>query len=156
MVNIRRTILLLSVFLMGHTVVTPEYKLTALAKPNSLRRGESGKVIISIELSRKAYIKPAPPLIIKCPQVEGVILPKEIFKSSEMNLPILQKKELSYIDIREGIEIPFTIEEKAKSGKRELSFELKFLICSESKGICAKAVEVVKVEIFVKRRAIKK
>lgn len=152
----RRTILLLSVFLMGHTVVTPEYKLTALAKPNYLKRGESGKVIISIELSRKAYIKPAPPLIIKCLQVEGVIFPKEIFKSAEMNLPILQKKELSYIDIREGIEIPFTIEEKAKSGKRELSFELKFLICSESKGICAKAVEVVKVEIFVKRRVIKK
>ncbi len=152
----KRIVLILSVFLMGQTVVTPDYKLTALAKPNYLRKGEAGKVVISIELSKRAYIKPAPPLIIKCLPVEGVIFPKEIFKSSEMNLPILQKKELSYIDIKEGIEIPFTIEEKAKSGKRELSFELKFLICSESKGICAKAVETVNVEIFVKRRAIKK
>jgi hypothetical protein len=152
----KRIVLILSVLLIGQAVVTPDYKLTALAKPNYLRRGEAGKVVISIELSKRAYIKPAPPLIIKCHPVEGVIFPKEIFKSSEMNLPILQKKELSYIDIKEGIEIPFTIEEKAKSGKRELSFELKFLICSESKGICAKAVETVNVEIFVKRRAIKK
>lgn len=141
---------------MGQTINTPGYKLSGVAKPYYLKRGESGKVIISVELMKRTYIKPAPPLIIRCIPVDGVIFPKEIFKSSEMNLPIHQKKDLSYIDLKEGIEIPFSIEKKAKAGKRELAFEVKFLICSESENICTKAMETVNVEIYVTRRAIKK
>ncbi len=152
----KKIILVLSLFLMGQAIITPDYKLSAVAKPNYLKRGEAGKIIISIELSKTSYVKPAPSLIIKCIPVEGIIFPKEIFKSSEMNLPILQKKEISYINLKEGIEIPFTVNEKAKAGKRGLSFELKFLVCSEYRDICAKAVETVNVEIFVTRGRIKK
>ncbi len=152
----KKIVLLLSFFLMGQGVINPDYKLSAVAKPNYLKKGEAGKIIIFIELSKGTYVKPAPPLIIKCIPVEGIIFPKEIFKSSEMNLPILQKKENSYLNLKEGIEIPFTVDEKAKSGKRELSFELKFLVCSEKKDICTKAVETVSAEIFVTRGRIKK
>lgn len=151
----KKLVLLLTIFLMGQTI-NPYYKINAIAKPNYLKRGESGKVIISIEISKRNYIKPAPPLIVKCLPVEGVIFPKEIFKSSEMSLPIFQRRELSYIETREGIEIPFTIDEKSKAGKKELSFEIKFLICSESSGICSKEIEKVSVEIFVLKRKVKK
>lgn len=152
--SMKKLILLLSIFITGQ-VITPNYKLSAVAKPYYLKRGESGKVIISLEPSKRNYIKPSPPLIVKCIPVEGVIFPKEIFKSSEMNLPILQKEEMSYIETKEGIEIPFTVDEKSKAGKKELSFELKFLICSEN-GICSKEIERVTVEIFVMKRKIKR
>jgi hypothetical protein len=151
----KRIILALSFLLMGQMIM-PDYKLSAVAKPNYLKRGESGKVVIFIDLQKRNYIKPAPPLIIKCFPGEGIVFPKEIFKSSELNIPILQRKDISYLDLREGIEIPFSVEQKARAGKRELTFEIKFLICSETKGICSKAVEKVYVEIFILRKTIKK
>ncbi|MGQ9618472.1 MAG: hypothetical protein ACUVUG_05865 [Candidatus Aminicenantia bacterium] len=152
----KKIVLILTIFLMGQIISISDYRINAVAKPYYLKRGETGKVLISIELLKDSYIKPAPPLIIKCFSSEGVSFPKEIFKSSELNLPIIQKNNISSLSIKEGIEIPFTIDTTAKKGKRELTFEIKFMICSESTGICSKAIEKITVKIYITRRILKK
>ncbi len=152
----KKFITIISISLICQITTLAEYKITATAKPYYLKKGESGKVLINIELFKGSYIKPAPPLIIRCLPLEGVSFPKEIFKSTEMNISINQKKDISLLDVKDGIEIPFMVDTKARRGIYELKFEIKFLVCSESNSICSKAVETVNVKIYVTRKSLKK
>ena len=113
-------------------------KIEASSIPKKLTGGKKGKVILNLTLEEGIFISPQPSFIIEFSPCEELIIPKGLSTESDLKIDILQENGEDYLDLKEAIEIPFTVRLMAKQGRHVLEGKIKYFACSKEEGWCLK------------------
>ncbi len=113
-------------------------KVECRINPLRLSRGEEGKVILKVSLNRGVVISPLPALTIEFSPGEELTFPKNFFTSSDLNIEVLEENGQEYLNLKKPIEIPFTVDLKAKRGIHVLKGKVKYFARSTSEEWCQK------------------
>jgi hypothetical protein len=130
-------------------------KIEASSSPKKLTGGQKGKVVLKLALEEGIFISPQPSFIIEFSPCEELIIPKSLSTESDFKLDILEENGKDYLDLREAIEIPFTVRLMAKQGRHLLEGKIKYFACSKEEGWCLKNTAKFSV-VFNVGRAISK
>ncbi|MFQ5721264.1 MAG: hypothetical protein ACE5GI_02070 [Candidatus Aminicenantales bacterium] len=131
-------------------------KVEAWITPKRLYRGQSGKVTLKIRVKKGLAVSPQPSFIIEFSPSQEVILPKNFFTASDLEIKTLEKNGEEYLDFKDPIEIPFTISLEAKRGNHLLEGKIKYFACSLQEAWCLKSSANFKASFYTRRTAIKK
>ena len=113
-------------------------RIEASLGPKRLSRGQKGKVVLKLTLEEGIFVSPEPSFIIEFSLCEELIIPKNLSNESDLETDILKENGEDHLDLREAIEIPFTVRLMAKRGKHLLEGKIKYFACSKEEGWCLK------------------
>lgn len=128
-------------FLLGGLVsseVDDLLRVTASISPMRLRRGEEGKVVLKLSVKAGIAISSQPSFTIEFEPSDELIFPKNFFSASDLEIEIKEKNGKEYLDLKEPIEIPFSVNMEAKRGNHKIGGKIKYFACSQSEGWCLK------------------
>jgi len=131
-------ILILSLSLFAFAEEEDLLKIEASSSPKKLSRGQKGKVVLNLTLEEGIFISPQPSFIIEFSPCAELIIPKNLSTESDLKIDILEENGEDYLDLREAIEIPFTVRLMAKQGRHLLEGKIKYFACSKEEGWCLK------------------
>ncbi len=131
-------------------------KVEAWIIPKRLYRGQSAKITLKIKVKEGLAVSTQPSFIIEFSPSEEVILPKNFFTASDLEIKTLEKKGQEYLDFKDPIEIPFTISLEAKRGNHVLEGKVKYFACSLEEDWCLKSSAEFKASFYTRQTAIKK
>jgi hypothetical protein len=126
-------------------------KIEASSSPRRLSRGQKGKIVLKLTLEEGIFISPEPSFIIEFSPCEELIIPKSLSTDSDLEIDILEENGEDYLDLREAIEIPFTVRLMAKQGNHLLEGKIKYFACSKEEGWCLKNTSKFSVAFYVRR-----
>ena len=124
--------------------------------PKRLSRGQEGKVVIKFTIKKGITIKPQPSFIIEFNPSEELIFPKNFFTASDLEIEILEEDGEGYLDLKDPIEIPFTVSLEAKRGSHTLEGKVKYFAFSKEEGWCLKSSLKFRASFYTRRTIIKK
>jgi len=125
-------------------------KIEASSSPKRLSRGQKGKIVIKLTVEEGIFISPEPSFIIEFTPCEELIIPKSLSTDSGLDIDILEENGEDHLDLREAIEIPFTVRLMAKQGNRLLEGKIKYFACSKEEGWCIKYTSKFSVAFYIK------
>jgi hypothetical protein len=131
-------ILIFSLSIFAFTEEEDLLKIEASSSPKKLAGGQKGKVVLNLSLEEGIFISPQPSFIIEFSPCEELIIPKVLSTESDLKIDILQENGEDHLDLREAIEIPFTVRLMAKQGRHLLEGKIKYFACSKEEGWCLK------------------
>jgi hypothetical protein len=138
----KRFILLLfvSFFLLGYVSSQVEDLLetSVSINPRRLRRGEEGKVILRFSVEKGIRISSQPSFTIELEPSDELIFPKNFFSASDLEIEIKEEDGKEYLDLKEPIDIPFSVNMDAKRGNHTIRGKVKYFACSQQEGWCLK------------------
>jgi hypothetical protein len=126
-------------------------KIEASSSPKRLSRGQKGKIVLKLTLEEGIFISPEPSFIIEFSPCEELIIPRSLSTDSDLEIDILEENGEDYLDLREAIEIPFTVRLMAKQGNHLLEGKIKYFACSKEEGWCLKNTSKFSVAFYVRR-----
>jgi len=113
-------------------------RIEASSSPEKLSRGQKGKIVLKLILEEGIFISPQPSFIIEFSPCEELIIHKSLSTESDLKIDILEENGEDYLDLKEAIEIPFTVRLMAKQGRHLLEGKIKYFACSKEEGWCLK------------------
>jgi hypothetical protein len=113
-------------------------RIEASLGPKRLSGGQKGKVVLKLTLEEGIFVSPEPSFIIEFSPCEELIIPKSLSTESDLEIDILKENGEDHLDLREVIEIPFTVRLMAKRGRHLLEGKIKYFACSKEEGWCLK------------------
>lgn len=131
-------------------------KIEASISPKRLSRGQEGKVIINLTLKDNITIIPQPSFIIEFSPSEELIFPKNFFTASDLEIEILEENGKEYLNLKDPIEIPFTVNLEAKRGDHTLEGKIKYFACSSKEGWCLKNTSKFLASFYTRSTIFKK
>lgn len=131
-------------------------KIEASVKPRSLYRGQEGKVVLHLEVPEGITINPQPSFIVELEETEELSFPKNFFTSSDLEMEIIEKNGKDYLNLKEPLEIPFTVKLDAQRGRHILEGKIKYFACSSKEKWCLKTNSQFKVSFYTRGSTIKK
>lgn len=131
-------------------------KVESSINPLRLSRGEEGKVILKISVSKGIAISPQPALTIEFSPGEELVFPKNFFTSSDLNIEVLEENGQEYLNLKKPVEIPFTVSPKAKRGIHILEGKVKYFARSKKEGWCLKRSSKFSATYYTRITIVKK
>jgi len=131
-------------------------KVEAWITPKRLYRGQEGKITLKIRAKENLAVTPQPSFIIEFNPSEEVVLPKNFFTASDLEIKTLEKNGEEYLDFKDPIEIPFTVSLEAKRGNHLLQGKIKYFACSLKEEWCLKSSAKFKASFYTRQTAIRK
>jgi len=124
--------------------------------PKRLSRGQEGKVVIKLTIKKGITIKPQPSFIIEFYPSEELVFPKNFFTASDLEIEILEEDGEEYLDLKDPIEIPFTVSLEAKRGSHVLEGKVKYFAFSKEEGWCLKSSSKFRASFYTRSTIVKK
>jgi len=114
-------------------------KIEAGIVPRRLSRGQEGKVILKVSLKKGIAISALPAFTIEVEGGGDLVFPKNFFTGTDLALARIEIDGKECLDLRMPIEIPFTVNAKAKRGVYILRGRVKYFAFDGPNGWCLKA-----------------
>lgn len=131
-------------------------KVEASVSPKRLNRGQEGKITLKILLEEGIAISSQPSFIIEFSPSEELIFPKNFFTASDLEIETIEEKEEESLNLKEPIEIPFTVSLEAKRGNHNLKGKIKYFACYEKERWCLKSSTKFSAPFYTRRTAVRK
>jgi len=131
-------------------------KMEVSVDPSRLSRGQEGKLLIKLEFKEGITINPLPSFTIELIPCEELVFPKSFFSASDLNIEIIQENGDEYLDLKDPLEIPFTVGLEAERGTHELEGKVKYFARSKDEDWCLKKTSKFIVSFTVRNRTVKK
>lgn len=131
-------------------------KIKASISPKRLSRGQEGKVVLKLTIEKGITISPQPSFTIEFVPSEELVFPKNFFAASDLEIEILEEDGEEYLNLKDPIEIPFTVSLEAKRGSHNLEGKIKYFACSGEGGWCLKITSKFSASFYTRRTVIKK
>jgi len=107
-------------------------KIKASVEPQRLSRAQEGMIVLELTTDKGITISPQPSFIIEFDPCEELIFPKNFFTSSDLGIEVLEDNGLEYLNLKDPVEISFTVNEEAKRGSHTLQGKIKYFACSQN------------------------
>ncbi|MGB8951575.1 MAG: hypothetical protein WCC06_02770 [Candidatus Aminicenantales bacterium] len=114
-------------------------KVESRIRPLRLSRGEEGKVVLKVKLKDGIFISPQPAFIIEFAPSEELVFSKSFYTASDLDIEVLEKDGREFLNFTDSIEIPFTVNLKARRGIHVLEGKIKYFACSNEGSWCFKS-----------------
>jgi hypothetical protein len=144
-------ILIFGISLFGFAEEENLLRIEVSSSPKRLSGGQKGKIVLKLTLEEGIFISPEPSFIIEFSPCEELIIPKSLSTESDLEIDILEENGEDHLDLREAIEIPFTVRLMAKKGKHLLEGKIKYFACSKEEGWCLKNTSKFSAVFYVRR-----
>ncbi len=131
-------------------------KVRASIDPKRLSRGQEGKVTLRLRLKEGIVINPQPSFIIEFEPSEEIVFPKNFFTASDLELETVEGNGEEYLNLEEPIEIPFSINLKAKRGNHVLKGKVKYFASCKVEGWCLKSRTTFSASFYTRSSVAKK
>ncbi len=113
-------------------------KVDVSINPRRLRRGQEGKVVLKFTVKEGIRVSSQPSFTIELEPSDELIFPKNFFSASDLEIEIKEEDGKEYLDLKEPIEIPFSVNMDAKRGNHTIGGKIKYFACSQEEGWCLK------------------
>ncbi len=131
-------------------------KIKASVNPESLSRGQEGKVILKLTLVEGLSINPQPSFTVEFSPSEVIVFAKKKFTDADLEMKILEEMGEEHLSLKDPIEIPFTVRPEAEGGKQRLEGKIDYFVCSKEEGWCLKTSSKFSVSFSIKASIAKK
>jgi hypothetical protein len=125
-------------------------KIEASSSPKRLSRGQKGTIVLKLTKKEGVFISPEPSFIVELNPCEELIMPKSLSADSDLEIDILEENGEDHLDLREAVEIPFTVRLMAKQGSHLLEGKIKYFACSNEEGWCLKNTSKFSASFYIK------
>jgi hypothetical protein len=130
---------LLCLFLAAAAAVEDPVKVESRIDPLRLARGAEGKVILKITLKPDIVLSAAASLTVEFEASDELVFPKNFFTAADLSIPRIETGGKEVLDLRKPVEIPLTVNAKARRGVHVLRGRVKYFATSLSGGWCYKS-----------------
>lgn len=117
--------------------------------PKNLSRGQEGKIILKLTVQEGLTVNPQPSFSIEFNPCEAIIFSKEAFTDADLDIEILEEMGEEYLNLKNPVEIPFTVSPDAEKGKPLLEGKIKYFVCSKEEGWCLKSSSKFSVSVSI-------
>jgi len=150
--------LVLPFLLLGFMIAGVEdlLKVDVSIVPRRLRRGEEGKIVLKFSVKEGIRISSQPSFTIDLEPSDELIFPKNFFSASDLEIEIKEEEGKEYLDLKEPIEIPFSVSMDAKRGNHTIGGKIKYFACSQEEGWCLKYTAKFSSAFFTSSRIFQK
>lgn len=150
--------LVLPFLLLGFMIAGVEdlLKVDVSIVPRRLRRGEEGKIVLKLSVKEGIRISSQPSFTIDLEPSDELIFPKNFFSASDLEIEIKEEEGKEYLDLKEPIEIPFSVSMDAKRGNHTIGGKIKYFACSQDEGWCLKYTAKFSSAFFTSSRIFQK
>ena len=114
-------------------------KVESSVQPLRLARGEEGKVLLKITVKRGIALNAQASLTIEFEPMEELVFPKNFFTAADLSVPRVEIGGKEYLDLKKFVEIPLTVNPKARRGVHVLRGRIKYIATSLSENWCYKS-----------------
>lgn len=152
-------ILFVVIFLCSLLLLTEEddlLKINASISPKRLSRGQEGKVVLKLKLENGIVVSPKPSFIIEINPCEELIFPKNFFTASDLEIEISEENGEEYLNLKNPIDIPFTVSLEAERGNHLLEGQIKYFACSKKEAWCLKSTSKFSASLYTRNTVVKK
>ena len=130
-------------------------KIEASVSPKRLSRGKEGKIVLKLVLEEGITIIPQPSFIIELNPCKELDFPKNLFTASHLEIKILEENGEEYLDLKDPIEMPFSVRMDAKQGNHLVEGKIKYFACSREEGWCLRDTSKFRAVFSVRRTKLK-
>jgi hypothetical protein len=113
-------------------------KAEAAVSPRRLSRSQEGKVILTFTLQEGILISSQPSFTVEFAPSDELVFPKNFFSATDLEIAILEVDGVTYLDLENPIEIPFTVGTEVSRGNYILEGKVKFFAFSRKDGAIVK------------------
>lgn len=131
-------------------------KVEASISPKRLSRGQEGKITLKVLVDKGIAISSQPSFIIEFSSSEEVIFPKNFFTASDLEIETIEESGEEYLDLKEPIEIPFSVSLQARRGNHILQGKIKYFACYKEEGWCLKSSTKFSASFYTRRTVFRK
>lgn len=131
-------------------------KIEGSINPRRLSRGEEGTVILKLSIQEGILISPQPAFIIEFAPSNEILFPKNFFTASDLDIEALENEGEDFLNLKDPIKIPFTINLDAKRGSHILEGKIKYFAVSRKEGWCVKNVSKFFTSFSTRSTVVKK
>ncbi len=124
-------------------------KIEGSVNPKSLSRGEEGKIILKLTVQEGLTVNPEPSFSIEFSPCEALEFSKEAFNDADLDIEILEEMGEEYLNLKDPVEIPFTVSPEASKGKHRVEGKIKYFVCSKEEGWCLKSSSKFSVSVSI-------
>ncbi|MFB0565820.1 MAG: hypothetical protein ACETWK_09100 [Candidatus Aminicenantaceae bacterium] len=151
---------LLFIFILVFSLSSPALeesplKIKASVEPQRLSRAEEGKIVLDLTSNKGVTISPQPSFTIEFDPCDELIFPKNFFNASDLGIEILEDNGYEYLNLKDPIEIYFTVSPEAKRGRHNLQGKIKYFARSQE-GWCLKTFSKFSVSFSTRSTRVKK
>lgn len=131
-------------------------KIKSSLSPSRLSKAQEGKVVLELDVEKGVTISPNPSFIIEFNPCEELIFPKNFFTASDLEIETIEENGHEYLNLKEAIEIPFTVSTDAKGGRHILQGKIKYFARSTQEGWCLKVTSEFSASFYTRQAVLKK
>jgi hypothetical protein len=131
-------------------------KIESSIKPGRLSRAQEGKVVIKFVVKKGIFISTQPSFTIEFSPCEPLVFPKNFFSASDLGIEVLEKEGHSLLDLKDAVEIPFTVNTEAVRGRHLLEGKIKYFARSEEEGWCFKSSTDFSASFYTRSTTVKR
>ena len=131
-------------------------KIKSSLSPARLSKAQEGKVVLELAVEKGIAISPNPSFIIEFNPCEELIFPKNFFTASDLEIETIEENGHEYLNLKEPIEIPFTVSTEAKGGRHTLQGKIKYFARSTQEGWCLKVNSEFSASFYTRQTVLKK
>lgn len=102
--------------------------------PLRLSRGEEGRVVLKISVRPGTVINAQPPFVVEFNPCEELVFPKNFYTATDLGLEIVEENGRERLNLKKPVEIPFTVNLKAKRDVHVLEGRLRYFVTSVRDG----------------------
>jgi hypothetical protein len=121
-----------------------------------LRRREEGKIVLKLSVKEGIRVSSLPSFTIDLEPSNELVFPKNFFSASDLEIEIKEEEGKEYLDLKEPIEIPFSVSMDAKRGNHTIGGKIKYFACSQEEGWCLKYTAKFSSAFFTSSRIFQK
>ena len=131
-------------------------KVNVSIAPRRLRRGEEGKIVLRFTVKEGIRVSSQPSFTIDLEPSDELVFPKNFFSASDLEIGIKEENGKEYLDLKEPIEIPFSVNMDAKRGNHIIEGKIKYFACSQEEGWCLKYTAKFSFSFYTSSRIFQK
>ena len=113
-------------------------KVECRITPLRLSRGEEGKVVLKVYVHEGLVVNARPPFIVEFGPCEELVFPKNFFTAQDLGVEVTEEGGREQLNLRKPVEIPFTVDIKAKRDVHVLEGRIRYFVTSPRDGWCLK------------------
>lgn len=131
-------------------------QVQASVVPRRLARGQEGKIELKIRVKEGISISPMPAFTIELSPSDELAFPKDFFTASDLEIEIIEEEGKEFLNLKEPVDIPFTVKLEASRGSHTIQGRVKYFGCSMSEGWCLKESTKFSTSFYTSNRIYKK
>ncbi len=131
-------------------------RIKSSLSPTRLFKAQEGKVVLELNVDKGIAISSNPSFIIEFNPCEELIFPKNFFTASDLEIETTEENGHEYLNLKEPIEIPFTVSTEAKGGRHILRGKIKYFARSTQEGWCLKVTSEFSTPFYTRQTVLKK